>query len=491
MMELETLDVTLICVIMVVIIAVVLFLNCWKKVGADKALVITGLKKRVLSGAGGFMIPFIETSCIISLENIKMTTDVLEAPSKQGIFVNVVGTAVVKIRNEKNSILHAVEQFCEGGPKYTVANISQTVEQILEGKLRGIVSTLTVEQINEDRTMFEQKVEDDIRAELDKMGLDLVSYSILKISTQGNYLENRAIPQIARAKSDADIASAERKRDTEIKTAQAEREGQKARLEADALIAEAERDKRLKVELYRSEQDRAKADADIAYGLQEIENQSRVEKEKAALAEQAAIRVEKELIAQVVKPADAQKQKMIIDAEAEKIKSIKIAEAQAEKIRIEAIANAEARKIQAEAEAESIRITGQAEAEAIKARGLAEALAKDKLADAMAKYGNAAVTELIINKLPEIMLNVAKPMESIDKITIIDNGGNEGASKVGKVVTDIAGNGFQLIKDLTGFDISETLNKVGKESEKQFSSENLKNLIKEMAIIQPENKQED
>ncbi|WP_322413770.1 SPFH domain-containing protein, partial [Clostridium perfringens] len=113
--------------------------------------------------------------------------------------------------------------------------------------------TLTVEQINEDRASFVQRIEDDIRNELGSMGLVLISYTILKISTQGGYLENRAKPQIAAAKSEADIAEAERKRDTEIKTASATREGQKAKLEAATQIAQSERDKKIKLEAFRAE----------------------------------------------------------------------------------------------------------------------------------------------------------------------------------------------------------------------------------------------
>ena len=331
------------------------------------------------------------------------------------------------------------------------------VEQILEGKLRGIVSTLTVEQINEDRAAFEQRIEDDIREELHSMGLSLISYSILRISTQGSYLENRAIPQIASAKSDADIATAERKRDTEIRTANAIREGEKAKLLADTEIAESQRDKSIKVESYRAEQDRAKADADVAYKLKEIENESLVAEQQAALAKKNAMVVEEKLVAEVKKPADAKKYETEVNAEAEKVRSIKQAEAQAEAIRIKAIAEADALKIAAIAEAEAIRAKGMAEAEAIKAKGIAEAESKDRLAEAMAKYGDAAIVELVVGRLPEIMAEVAKPMEQVDKITIIDNGGREGASKLTKVVTDIATNGFQTVKDLTGIDLTDII----------------------------------
>ena len=236
-----------------VLAVLLLLLICWRRVPADKAMVITGLRKRVLVGRGGFVIPILETSCMISLEAVSMTTDITEAPSKQGIFVDIAGTAVVKVDNQHDAVLTAVEQFCNGNTVQTTQNIKTVVEQILEGKLRGIVSTLTVEQINEDRVAFENSIEDSITKELAGMGLKLLSYTVLKIATQGGYLENRAIPQIAQSKADADIASAERKRDTEVKTAEATREGEKAKLNAAAEIAESQRDKTLRTESYRAD----------------------------------------------------------------------------------------------------------------------------------------------------------------------------------------------------------------------------------------------
>lgn len=477
----------ILAVVIPILVLVILVLICWRRVPADKAMVITGLKKRVLSGKGGLMIPVLETSCVISLENISMTTDVTEAPSQQGIFVDVVGTAVVKVRNETESIYKAVEQFCSGNAKSTKDVISSMVEQILEGKLRGIVSTMTVEEINSNRAEFERRVESDINKELDEMGLQLLSYSILKIATQGGYLENRARPQVAQSKAEAEIAEAERKRDTDIKTAEAIREGEKVKLATDAEVAEAERDKALKVEQYRAEQDRAKAEADVAYSLMEIQKQSEVEQQKAALAEQAAMRVEKELVASVDKPAEAARRKTEIEADASKIKAIKEAEAEAERIRIEAQARAEARKIEAQADAEAIRLKGEADADAIRAKGIAEADAKSKLADAMAKYGEAAVVEMLVSKLPEIVEQVARPMENIGKITVIDTGnGNGGASKVARTVTNVAGTGFEVLKDLTGLDVSEMLkgfmNKDGKVDAEE--------LVKQLAALQNQNKPE-
>ena len=441
----------------IIIVILLLILCCWRRVPADKAMVITGLRKRVLAGKGGIQIPFLETACTISLESVSMTTDITEAPSKQGIFVDIAGTAVVKVDNDPSMILLAVEQFCNGNAERTTQNIRTVVEQILEGKLRGIVSTLTVEQINEDRVAFETSIEESITNELKAMGLRLMSYTVLKIATQGGYLENRAIPQIAQSKADADIASAERKRDTEVKTAAAIREGEKAKLSAQAEIAQSQRDKTIRTEQYRAEQDRAKANADVAYKLQEIENNKQVADRQAELAQKEAHVVEERLVASVKKPADAEKYKTEVEAEANKVKAIREAEARAEALKLEAEAKAEARRLEAQAEADAIRVRGEAEAEAIRAKGIADAEAKDRLAVAMEKYGEAAVVEMVIERLPEIMGAVSKPMEQIDKITVIDNGGKEGASKIAKTVSDVAANGFEVLNDLTGIDLAKMM----------------------------------
>ena len=164
-----------------VLAVLLLLLICWRRVPADKAMVITGLRKRVLVGRGGFVIPILETSCMISLEAVSMTTDITEAPSKQGIFVDIAGTAVVKVDNQHDAVLTAVEQFCNGNTVQTTQNIKTVVEQILEGKLRGIVSTLTVEQINEDRVAFENSIEDSIKI-LKGLAPNYEAYHGVKIS---------------------------------------------------------------------------------------------------------------------------------------------------------------------------------------------------------------------------------------------------------------------------------------------------------------------
>ena len=442
-----------------VILVMALLLCMWRRVPVDKAMVITGLKKRVLSGKGGFLIPVIETSCSISLENIVMTTDVVEAPSKQGIFVDVVGTAVIKVDNTTASILSATEQFCTRGADKTIMTIQKMVEQILEGKLRGVVSAMTVEEINGDRATFEQRIEADVTKELTEMGLKLLSYSILKIATQSGYLENRARPQIAQSVAEAEIAEAERKRDTDIKTAEAVREGQKIKLAADAEIAESEKNKQIKMSNFKVEQERAKSNADVSYELQDIENAKLIADGKAALAERDALVVEKQLIATVLKPAEAKKGETILNAQADKEKKINEAQAQGQAITTLAMANAEARKIAAQADAQAIIAIGKADASAIQSKGEAEAIAMVKKAEAYSKYDDAAMASMLIEILPELAGKIAEPLASIDKVIVMEgnNGSTSGVGSIAGNVTGVMASVFESVEAVTGMDLKEVI----------------------------------
>lgn len=430
----------------------------WKRVKADKAIVITGFKKRVLSGKGGFIFQPFETWCEISLENLPMNTDVTDSPSKGGLLVDVSCTAVVKVRNTSEAIMQAVEQFCQGNTTRTTQMMSESVEKVLEGQLRGVVAKLTVDQIVADIQAFSDSIEEGANKDLARMGLELISYTVLKITTpKSGYLENRAKHQEAHAKADADIIVAECKRDTDQKTAVAQREGQQAKLQAETEIADAQRNKEIKTQSYRAQQDKAKAEADLAYELQKNEKQVEVEQAKARLAEQEAIAKEKQLIATQIRPAEAAKEQKLIEAEADKIKAIKEAEARAKAVEIEAEAMAHAERVKAEAAAYAIAQKGKAEAEAIKAKGLSEAEAMQKKAQAYARYGSAAIVDVVMQGLPVIMEQIAKPMEAIDKVTVIDSGNGESVSSLSKTVTNVAGTGFHVFEDLTGVDIKKLL----------------------------------
>ena len=462
----------------------------WKKVPQDKALVITGLKKRVLTGGGGLIVPMFERSDRISLENMKIEVRIEGALTEQGVDIYVDGVSVVKVKSDSISILQAMEQFNTGNENRTIDAIKNTVRDVLEGKLREIISKLTVEEIYKDREKFASEVESTASVSLAEMGLEIKVFTIRDISDRNSYLESLGKRQIAYVKKEASIAEAEAIKESTIKTTIARREGEEAKLLAQTLIAEAEKEKELKVQAYRREQEVARAVADNAYEIEAnkvkrdvTETAMQVEiikKQKdTELAQQEAIRIEQELDATVKKKADADLYMNQQAAEAKKFREIRDAEARAHAVEIESRAKAEASKIQvlAEAEAraqaismegrakaETTRLQGIAEVDVIREKGIAEADAMAKKAEAFKMYNDAAVTQMIIDKLPDIARSVAGPLAKTEKIVIVDNGGGggsgsapSGAAKITGYVTDIMSQLPETVKALTGIELTELL----------------------------------
>lgn len=457
---------TMIPVLIVAVIVVLMFsfFAMYKKVPQDKALVVTGFRgRRVITGGGGIVVPLLERTDIITLENMQIDIRIDGALTSQGVGIVADGVAVVKIKSDRESILSAAEQFnTSKGLEYMLMVISKTTQQVLEGKLREIVSKMTVEEIYKDRETFASHVQAVAATELQNMGLELKVLTIKDISDRNGYLEALGKPRIAEVKRDAQIAEANATKETKIKTAEANREGEAARIQSETQIAEAFKDKELKVQSYNKDQQTAKAEADLAYDIKanivkkEVAETSMqveiVKKQKEIeLAEQEALRKEKELEATVKKQADAEKYKATLNADASKYKEI-----------AEAEARARATEIEGKARAEAIKAQGMAEVEIIQAKGEAEAIAMTKKAEAFKLYNDAAITQMIIEKLPEIAQAVASPLAKTDKIVIIDNGGdgkNTGASKVSGYITDIISQLPETVEALTGTNIMDLLKK--------------------------------
>ncbi|KRQ86435.1 Inner membrane protein YqiK [Caloramator mitchellensis] len=453
-------------VIPIIIVAVVLFLiitilSMWKRVPQDKALVVTGLKKRVISGGGGLVIPLLERTDVISLQNMKIEVKIDGALTEQGVDIGADGVAVIKVKSDMESILSAAEQFNTGEEQRTIAKIQDTAKDVLEGKLREIISKLTVEEIYKDREKFAAQVQEVAAVDLADMGLEIKAFTIRDINDNNGYLDALGKKRIAEVKRDAEIAQAEANKETKIRTAEANREGEAARLVAETQIAESTKEKELKVQSYRKEQEIAKANADLAYEIESnkvkkdvTEAQMQVEiirkQKEIELAEQEALRKEKELEATIIKQAEAEKFKTEKLAEATKYKELQDAEARAAAIRLEGQARAEARKLEGMAEVEIIREKGKAEAEAMM-----------KKAEAFKLYNDAAITQMIIEKLPEIAKAVAEPLSKTEKIVIIDNGNGKGAAKVTEYVTDVVARLPETVEALTGVKVGDLINKVG------------------------------
>lgn len=454
-------------------------LSMWKKAPQDKAIVVTGMKKRVITGGGGLVIPMLERADRISLENMKIEVRTEGALTEQGVDIIADGVAVIKVKSDMESILSAVEQFNTGREDQTISVIKDTAKDVLEGKLREIISKLTVEEIYKDREKFASEVQKVAALDLADMGLEIKAFTIRDIRDDNGYLQALGASRIAQVKRDAEIAMAEAARDTKIKTAEANREGEAARLVSETQIAESAMDKELKVQAYRKDQESTRASSDLAYEIEanktkrevvETEVQiaiSKKQKERELteaemqvqivrkqkeieLAEQEALRRERELEATIRKQADAEKYRQEKNAEAAKYQEIQEAEARARNIELEGKARAEATRLQGMAEVDVIREKGKAEAEAMM-----------KKAEAFKQYNDAAVTQMIIERMPEIARAVAEPLSRTEKIVIVDNGGgqNSGASRVSGYVTDMMAQLPETVEALTGVNIMEVLSR--------------------------------
>jgi len=444
----------------VLFLVLILVVSMWRKVSQDKAMVVTGMRKRVISGGGGMVVPLFERTDVISLENKMIEVRTGGALTEQGVNISADGVAIIKVKSDTDSILAAVEQFNTGNEAKTVSVINSTAKYVLEGKLREIISKLTVEEIYKDKEKFASQVQEVAGVDLAKMGLELKAFTIRDINDENGYLEALGKGRISEVKRDAAIAEAEAERETMIKTADANRLGEQAQLLAATQIAEAVRDKELKVQEYRKAQEIAKAAADLAYEIEAnkvrkevTETEMQVEiirrQKDTELAQQEALRKEQELNASVVKQADAEKYRQEKEAQARHFREIQEAQAKAEAIRLEGTALADAKRMQGMAEVEIIREKGKAEAEAMM-----------KKAEAFKQYNDAAVTQMIIEQLPEIAQQIAAPLSKTEKIVILDSGSNGqggGAAKVTGYVTDIIATLPAAVEAITGIDLVDKI----------------------------------
>lgn len=488
----------------------------YRKVGPNEVLVISGgrgeyitdssgerhrIGFRVVKGGGTLVNPLTERVEVMSLELITLDIVTPEMYTKMGVPIKVDGVAQIKIRGDDVSIRTAAEQFLNKSRE----EIKQIAYQTVAGHLRAILGTLTVEEVYAAHEAFAQRVAEVSAGDLANMGLEVVSFTIREISDSRGYLDAIGKTRIAQVKRDAAIGEAEANRDATIRAAQANQEASTAKLEADTRVAEADRDYKLKVQEYTAAVNQKKAETDLAYDLQRFKTAQAVkeqevmvqivEKEKQAeLEEREIARKEKELIATVQRPAEAERNRIRTIAEAEQyrlqvtaqgqaeaakttgfaqaevVQRTGQAEAEANKVRglaeaevARAKALAEAAAIEAKglAEAKSIEAKGLAEAEAIKAQGLAEATAMAKRAEAFHAYNEAAVAQMLIEKLPQIAEAVSAPLSRIEKIVMVNSGGGEvGASRLTGEVTNIIAQVPPVIEAMTGLKLSDLMNRV-------------------------------
>ena len=479
----------------VVLCVLVAIMSRYTKVGPNEVLVASGMRHkyvdldgatrmrgfRIKKGGGTFVVPILEKVDILSLELMTIDVQTPEVYTSKGVPVKVDGVAQVKIKGDDISIATAAEQFLSK-PTDEIKNVAM---QTLEGHLRAILGTMTVEEIYQNRDAFASKVQEVAATDMQNMGLGIVSFTIRDIRDTQGYLDALGKPRIAQVKRDAQIAQAEADRDAMIKSSQATQAGQEAKFAADSKIAEAQRDYQSNVAGYQATVNQRKAEADLAYDLQkyktgqlvkaeEVQVQIIEKQKQIELQQQEIQRRQRELEATVQRPADAERYKVEALANAKKFQLETEAAGAAAASRAQGFANAEVNKATGLAQADADKAKGLAQAAIIEAQGKANAEATRLKAEAFQKYNEAAVIELLVKVLPEIAAKISEPLSKTEKIVIINsgNGTGGGASKLTGDVTQIIAQLPPVLESLTGVKFERLLEQVpalkramGKETE--------------------------
>ena len=458
---------------------IIIFMCNYIKVPPNVALIVSGRKHkykvkadngqtvvkkfgyRIVRGGATFVIPFFERVDKLNLGIMQVDIKTNQpVPSQEYIGVLVDGVANIKIGSDDVSVATAAEQFL-GWKQHEIAAVAM---QVLEGNMREIIGRMTIADLVQNRDKFANETQNAATADMRNMGLEIVNITIQNFSDNDGVLDTLAVKNIAEKKRDADIARAEAERDTVIRQSIADQEGNKARAEANATIAEQNKVLELRRAQFRAEQDRAKADADLAYQVQQENARKALETERAA-AELIRLQKETELQAQQVQ---IQREKLSIEVRerAEAERDAKIAAAEAERMVTQARAEAELYKTQKEAEAklvlaqkeaEAQYVLAEKEAEAIRMKGEAEAEAMLKKAEAMKQYGQAAMMQMVIDKLPDMAKAVSEPLSKTDKIILFGEGG---ATSMARDTAGTMLQTFEAVKDAVGLDIPRMLKDV-------------------------------
>ncbi len=474
--------------VVLALLIVIFVLSRIKVAGPNEAFIVTGRKGRAVTAADGstvtdlsgqkvvmgasvFVMPVVQRLYKLDLSSREIPVSVSGAVSAQGIRCDADAVAIVKVGGTADMIRPAAQRFLHQQDR-----VEQFTGQVLSGALRSVVGRLTVEQIIRDRAAFAAHVAEEAESALTHQGLILDAFQLEDIRTAGSYLQDLGRPEAARVLKSAAIAEAQARQTAETE-----------RMKAEEAIAESERNLSLKKAAVQAEIDAARARSAAAGPLAEAERQQAILTEQQKVAERNAELKERQLDTEVRKPADAARYKLeqeaeaarnaaVFRADAERQATIAAAQATAEQARlsgegerarraaladadaIEGAKHGEAEQRRRSAVAEAVEREGAAEASAILAKGQAEAQAMQAKADAFAEYGEAAILDLLVRILPEVVKQASAPMSSIDKLTVIST---DGASSLTKTVASNVAQGLQLGTDLTGIDLAGLLTKLG------------------------------
>ena len=423
--------------------------------GAGKAASAEG-GQRVVVGGRVFVWPILQQGFSISLEQRQIGITV-EGVDKNRIKIAIKASINFKVRGDEEGVRRAGQRFLS-----QQGTLTEIIKESLEGSLRSIVGDMTIEQIISDRKGLSDRVVDSTKTDLSEQGLQVDLLNISDISTPGSdYLGNLGRAENARARQVAEVSEAEAQRASDF-----------ASIEAQEQVAERRKAFELKQATIKAQTDRANAEANAAGQLARAEQDRLVAtQQRDALAEQAKV-TEEELDISIRKPAEADAYASVQRANAERDAANAATEADAYKRTTIAQANKTAAIQDAEANAEAVRRAGEAErdrqvalavgvraagearAAATEAEGRAEAAALDAKAEALKKYGEAALVQELIERLPEIVRAAAEPIGKIQGMTVIST---DGASAITKNVASVLSEGQEVIKQLTGVDLNQLI----------------------------------
>ncbi|KAL4223884.1 Flotillin-2 [Mactra antiquata] len=359
--------------------------------------------------------------------------------TSEGVPVTVTGVAQCKVMRQPDILRTACEQFLGK----TVDHIQRVILQTLEGHLRAILGTLSVEAIYQDRDQFAQLVREVASPDVGKMGIEILSFTIKDIYDNVEYLSSLGRAQTANVKRDADIGVAEANRDAGIREAECEKLRLDSKFAADTKVADSKRQYEMQKNAFDMEVNARRAESQLAYELQVAKERQKIRAEEIEIdvverkklidiEEKEILRKEKELISTVKRPAEAQAYKVETIAEGQRTQTVEVARAEAEKI----------------------RLIGAAEATSIEAVGKAEAERMRLKASAYKQYGDAAMLSLVLETLPKIAAEVSAPLSRTEEIVLV--GDDRTTSEVSRLISQLP----PAVQALTGVDLSKVLTKV-------------------------------
>ena len=440
-----------------IIVAIVVFLSVgYVKSPPNTATIISGPGKhpRVLIGKAGFKIPFLERVDRMGIGQIDIDIETEDyIPTKDFINIQVDAIAQVAVDTSPENIEIAMRNFLNKSSD----DVRNTITKSLQGNLREIIGTMELKDICQNKAEFSEQVKSNAKEDIAQLGICILSFNVQNIKDKDGLINDLGIDNREQISKSASIAKAYASKEVAIEEAKANNESNIEKIKTE--IAERENALAIKKAALKLNEDTARAKADAAYKIQEEASRKEIEiqaqeaniarrEKEIELQEKEAAVAEKKLDAEVRKKAEADKYAEMQKADAELYKRQK---------------EAEAKLFEQEKDAAAIEARGQAESRAIQLKGEAEAKAMDLKAEAMKKYGDAAITEMIVKILPDMAKAIAEPISSIDKVTVI-GGDSNGVSDMAGNVPAVLMKVMESMKETTGVDLKGIIEANSKEA---------------------------